>query len=150
MHQETPPSKVASNDQLGPKVWARKDQLQHASTRGGLMCAMYPHTNGRADLEPLYDQTAIDAAADEARQTEAASWGENAAMQAAEIERLRAAMREAQPFCMTLGAEILRDAIGQDCMCKDRALSACPGEWEPGCDLGANQAHARRALAPKA
>jgi hypothetical protein len=27
------------------------------------------------------------------------------------------------------------------CMCKDRALSACPGEWEPGCDLGNNQAH---------
>ena len=26
-------------------------------------------------------------------------------------------------------------------MCKDRALSACPGEWEPGCDLGNNAAH---------
>ena len=31
------------------------------------------------------------------------------------------------------------------CMCKDRALSACPGEWEPGCDLGNNPAHARPA-----
>lgn len=30
-------------------------------------------------------------------------------------------------------------------MCKDRALSACPGEWEPGCDLGNNPAHARPA-----
>jgi hypothetical protein len=29
------------------------------------------------------------------------------------------------------------------CMCKDRALSACPGEWEPGCDLGNNPAHVR-------
>ena len=28
------------------------------------------------------------------------------------------------------------------CMCKDRALSACPGEWAPGCDLGNNPAHA--------
>lgn len=43
-----------------PCVWARKDQLQHARTRGGLLCAMYPDTNGRADLEPLYDQDAID------------------------------------------------------------------------------------------
>lgn len=44
---------------LGPKVWARKDQLQHASTRGGLMCAMYPNTKGRADLEPLYDEATV-------------------------------------------------------------------------------------------
>ena len=29
------------------------------------------------------------------------------------------------------------------CICKDRALSACPGEWEPGCDLGNNVAHVR-------
>lgn len=45
-----------------PLVWARKDQLQHASTRGGLMCAMYPNTDRRADLQPLYDQAALDAA----------------------------------------------------------------------------------------
>lgn len=24
------------------------------------------------------------------------------------------------------------------CMCKDRPLAECPGEWEPGCDLGNN------------
>jgi hypothetical protein len=29
------------------------------------------------------------------------------------------------------------------CMCNDRALSACPGEFEPGCDLGSNAAHVR-------
>jgi hypothetical protein len=62
MTNDATPGQVASTDKLGPKVWARKDQLQHASTRGGLMCAMYPDTKGRADLEPLYDQTAIDAA----------------------------------------------------------------------------------------
>lgn len=61
---------------LGPKVWARKDQLRHASTRGGLMCAMYPDTNGRADLEPLYDKAALD-------------------QKGAEIERLRAALAKA-------------------------------------------------------
>ena len=27
------------------------------------------------------------------------------------------------------------------CMCKDRKLVDCPGEWEPGCDLGANEKH---------
>ena len=29
------------------------------------------------------------------------------------------------------------------CACKDRPATACPGEWEPGCDLGANPAHVR-------
>lgn len=42
-------------------VWGRKDQLQQAQ-RGGFLCAMYPNTFGRADLEPLYDQAALDAA----------------------------------------------------------------------------------------
>lgn len=28
------------------------------------------------------------------------------------------------------------------CHCKDRPASECPGEWEPGCDLGNNEAHA--------
>lgn len=31
-------------------------------------------------------------------------------------------------------------ADGPLCMCKDRLLSKCPGEWEPGCDLGNNPA----------
>jgi hypothetical protein len=25
------------------------------------------------------------------------------------------------------------------CMCKDRPAEECPGEWEPGCDLGNNE-----------
>lgn len=29
------------------------------------------------------------------------------------------------------------------CICKDRAVSACPGEWEQGCDLGNNEAYVR-------
>ena len=29
----------------------------------------------------------------------------------------------------------------QQCQCKDRPADQCPGEWEPGCDLGANPAH---------
>lgn len=36
------------------------------------------------------------------------------------------------------------------CACKDRPADQCPGEWEPGCDLGANEAHARAAPAPVA
>lgn len=30
----------------------------------------------------------------------------------------------------------------QQCPCKDRPADQCPGEWEPGCDLGANPVHA--------
>jgi hypothetical protein len=37
-----------------------------------------------------------------------------------------------------LGGYAPKEAL---CMCKDRALSACPGEWEPGCDLGNNPDH---------
>lgn len=33
------------------------------------------------------------------------------------------------------------------CHCGDRAASECPGEWEQGCDLGANESHVR--VAPK-
>jgi hypothetical protein len=33
------------------------------------------------------------------------------------------------------------------CMCKDRPASKCPGEWEPGCDLGNNPKFARAAPA---
>jgi len=40
-------------------------------------------------------------------------------------------------------SEELGAASEARCMCKDRALSACPGEWEPGCDLGNNPAHVR-------
>lgn len=29
------------------------------------------------------------------------------------------------------------------CACKDRPAADCPGEWDPGCDLGANPAHVR-------
>jgi hypothetical protein len=27
------------------------------------------------------------------------------------------------------------------CMCGDRQADQCPGEWESGCDLGANELH---------
>ena len=29
------------------------------------------------------------------------------------------------------------------CMCKDRPAKDCPGEWEPGCDLGSNEKFCR-------
>lgn len=34
-------------------------------------------------------------------------------------------------------------AAAPRCACNDRAASACPGEWEPGCDLGANEKYMR-------
>lgn len=30
-----------------------------------------------------------------------------------------------------------------DCQCGVRAATACPGAWEPGCDLGCNAEHVR-------
>jgi hypothetical protein len=40
----------------------------------------------------------------------------------------------------------LRAALEQPerCSCGDRPADQCPGEWEPGCDLGNNPKHARR------
>jgi hypothetical protein len=29
------------------------------------------------------------------------------------------------------------------CACRERHACDCPGEWEPGCDLGANPRYAR-------
>lgn len=34
------------------------------------------------------------------------------------------------------------------CYCGDRPRTECPGEWEPGCDLGANEAHVRYSKQP--
>jgi len=43
-------------------------------------------------------------------------------------------------------AEALRAALEQpeQCACGDRPKGKCPGEWEPGCDLGNNPKYARR------
>jgi len=35
-------------------------------------------------------------------------------------------------------------AAPEQCSCGDRAKDQCPGEWEPGCDLGNNPKYARR------
>jgi len=41
-------------------------------------------------------------------------------------------------------ADALRAAlVEQKCPCGDRQANQCPGEWEPGCDLGANPKHAK-------
>lgn len=39
---------------------------------------------------------------------------------------------------------VLRKALARQvglCSCGDRPSTQCPGEWEPGCDLGANPAY---------
>ncbi len=33
--------------------------------------------------------------------------------------------------------------MNERCPCGDRLKKECPGEWEPGCDLGANPLYAR-------
>ena len=40
----------------------------------------------------------------------------------------------------------LRADSPEYCSCGDRPKGHCPGEWEPGCDLGNNPAFARRGL----
>lgn len=41
-------------------------------------------------------------------------------------------------------ADALRAALAeQKCSCGDRRADQCPGEWEPGCDLGANEKYAK-------
>jgi hypothetical protein len=39
------------------------------------------------------------------------------------------------------GVAELRGVMGKYCGCRDRLASECPGEWEPGCAMGANEAH---------
>ena len=39
----------------------------------------------------------------------------------------------------------LRAALAGPCPCGDRPADQCPGEWEPGCDLGNNPKYAKRA-----
>ncbi len=73
----------------------------------------------------------------------------------AEIHRLRAAMEQPEQE----RAQAMRDAgytrrptlremadseQPEQCSCGDRPKNQCPGEWEPGCDLGNNPKYARR------
>ena len=54
-----------------------------------------------------------------------------------------ATMAKTMMECSDKAIHILDAAIAaaeaERCMCKDRAKADCPGEWEPGCDLGNNE-----------
>ena len=41
-------------------------------------------------------------------------------------------------------SEPLKEALAEPCPCGDRPAAQCPGEWEPGCDLGNNPKYAKR------
>jgi hypothetical protein len=41
----------------------------------------------------------------------------------------------------------MREVMGRYCECRARLAGDCPGTWEPGCDMGANEAHAAAAPA---
>jgi hypothetical protein len=75
------------------------------------------------------------------------------------ITALRAALAEPEPFSPDWDrieplqenlrehmAEIqrLRAKLAEPCPCGDRSAAECPGEWEPGCDLGNNPKYAKR------
>lgn len=57
----------------------------------------------------------------------------------------------AKKYPAELGLTALPAAVPEVklCMCKDRPAGNCPGEWEPGCDLGNNPRYVR-AAAPDA
>jgi hypothetical protein len=44
--------------------------------------------------------------------------------------------------------DALRAALAEPCPCGDRPNNQCPGEWEPGCDLGSNPEYAKRVPEP--
>jgi hypothetical protein len=52
-------------------------------------------------------------------------------------------LRKLGPITAQVATPPKAEATQALCVCKDRAASACPGEWEPGCDLGSNPAHVR-------
>ena len=73
-------------------------------------------------------------------------------MDGARIDTTRAAMQQALRLIEDEGhkadlleaASILRAALAeQKCPCGDRPADQCPGEWEPGCDLGANERYVK-------
>ena len=41
-------------------------------------------------------------------------------------------------------ANALRTALAEQCQCGEKPKTECPGEWEPGCGLGANAKYAKR------
>lgn len=83
------------------------------------------HTEMLADRDMLRDALAAMVAATETGPVDGGLWHA--------LEDAR------QALAQTIGPSEAR------CACKERALSACPGEWEPGCDLGSNPAHAETA-----
>ena len=74
------------------------------------------------------------------------------------MSSLREAAQQALEFCEFLWRDVplndysedmrqdvesaLRAALAEQCKCGDRPADKCPGEWEPGCDLGENEEHA--------
>lgn len=78
--------------------------------------------------------------------TEALRKAAEAALEALEVNQWAVAEQAPHSDVMAHADAItkLRAALAQPaamCACKDRPASDCPGEWEPGCDLGANAAH---------
>jgi hypothetical protein len=67
----------------------------------------------------------------------------------ATVEQVLEALEGGRESWRLIGPAIdaLRAALEQpeQCSCGDRPKGKCPGEWEPGCDLGNNPAFARRA-----
>lgn len=57
-----------------------------------------------------------------------------------EVANLPPALLSEMPMLLYKRVRLVVEADA--CPCGDRTANACPGQWEPGCDLGANEAHA--------
>ncbi len=68
----------------------------------------------------------------------------------AAMEALRAALAEDALQRLTDVNQEIEAALAEPCPCGDRPAAQCPGEWEPGCDLGNNPEYARRVQEPVA
>ena len=64
------------------------------------------------------------------------------------LRNLKAALAEPEPpigkASTDVGVQVFVLKKEEPCPCGDRPAAQCPGEWEPGCDLGNNPEYAKR------
>lgn len=60
------------------------------------------------------------------------------------LAALRAALTEDALQRFTDVNQEIEAALAEPCPCGDRSAAECPGDWEPGCDLGNNPKYAKR------
>lgn len=133
---------AAYSDVLGRRIAQTEQPEPCKNCPPGHKCDHYGCMRGRFTAPSQAEQPTV------AVQT-AWEWaGGNPGIKAT-AEELKVALQELDKACDEK-AEPAEKAQPELCMCKDRPKSKCPGEWEPGCDLGNNPAYVRVVPAPAA